>query len=215
MRGKFAAPSAPEAGGAGTQRGLNADGLSARSVIGRQSRPSTIHLAPGTNSLEAVQTARQTRDNPAGPAQSCSGGPWQAFALRRAASAYIDAQASIKSCNFEEPAVMTNILSSLGAQLPLMVVYLLGAVFALLQVGRWPRAAIFGAGGFGVLLLMIFVRTIGMSLLSSTLEMKPDAIHMVFTVVNFLFNVIEAACGGALLYAIFADRDSKPAAKGT
>jgi len=108
----------------------------------------------------------------------------------------------------------TSIIRDWAVQSPVVIVYLLGIVLALIQIQRWPRVSMAAVGGLMVLVLMVLVRPIVSYLINRGMSnsVSGSQISMAFAISGFFFNVIEAAAMGAIIYAIFAERPQVAAA---
>ncbi len=102
----------------------------------------------------------------------------------------------------------TSIIRDWAVQSPVAIVYLLGIVLALMQIQRWPRASIAAAGGLMMLVFTVLVRPIVSYLIIRGMSNSGSGsqISMAFAISGFLFNIIEAVAMGAIIYAVFADR---------
>jgi hypothetical protein len=90
--------------------------------------------------------------------------------------------------------------------LPLVVVYVLGLAFALMQMQRLPRVAAAAGGGFGALLLLLMVRPMFTSVIFRALRRDPDSLSVLMTLTGFVFTLLTAVAMGAVAFAIFVDR---------
>ena len=90
--------------------------------------------------------------------------------------------------------------------LPLAIVYVFGLVLALLQMQRLPRMATAAGGGFGLLLLLMFVEPLFSTLVYGIFRSDGQAISVTMTITGFFFSVLKAVGSGAIVYAIFVDR---------
>jgi len=99
---------------------------------------------------------------------------------------------------------VASIMGQIASQLPVVLVLLLGLVFVLMNYSRLPTAALAAGAGLCILLLLVVARPVIFSVVGRAFS--GEHIRLVFGLVGFLFNLIEAAALGALIYAVFADR---------
>lgn len=90
--------------------------------------------------------------------------------------------------------------------LPLAVVYILGLAMASMQFQRLPRVAAAAAGGFGGLLLILFLQPAVNSLIIAALRSDGRSISILLTLTGLVFSVLSALAMGAIAFSIFADR---------
>jgi hypothetical protein len=111
---------------------------------------------------------------------------------------------------------ITNIVSGLGIQFPLIVVCILGLVAALGQSQRTPRVAMLVVGGVGLLLLTSLFQPIAQAIVQYVLMQtangpfnaprRPPNYMLVYSSLSFVFSIVRAAGVGMLIYSAFVDR---------
>ena len=86
---------------------------------------------------------------------------------------------------------------------PVVLVCILGIIFAIAQKDKAPKAATFVMISLGVLLVLTVLRSTGAALLNQA--------HVGFEVMSiyyFVCNLIELATTGGLIFAAFCDREA-------
>lgn len=103
---------------------------------------------------------------------------------------------------------IASLLRDIALQFPTALVYLAGLILALMLFGRLPRVALAAAGGFGLLLLLVLVRPLIYFAVNQAFRAggNYENATVVFGVVGFFCNLLEATAMAPLLYAIFAPR---------
>jgi hypothetical protein len=110
---------------------------------------------------------------------------------------------------------LTNIVTSMGVQFPLIVVCILGLIAALGQSQRTPRVAMLVVAGVGLFLLATLFHPVAQTVVSYLLMQtangpfnprRPQNYMPAYSGLSFVFSLVRAAGVGLLIYAAFVDR---------
>ncbi len=111
-----------------------------------------------------------------------------------------------------------SMLTRFLAQLPVYLVWLVGAIVAVVRWRRHPRVSLLAVAGLAVLFLSSLVSTAANSMLpmmvaSGALRGSFSRMATVLAVCSIVFAVIAAVGYGLLLAALFSGRAPQPAAE--
>lgn len=102
---------------------------------------------------------------------------------------------------------MGQLLGNLLSNAPIVLVCFAGLILAIVQWNRMPTAALCLGLGSGGLAALSVIRPIVYSVLGGmTANMEAGQISVMYGVVGFLFNLLDAAMIGALIAAALSDR---------